>query len=463
MSATRLTLTITLPQGAGGEDSLPPRERFWRDLNVAIRRKGLLAGETRSEHEASVYARFGEELKRRMMERVSGDWAQLEIKVVQIRYGSALLALDIYGLGPLLKSLGINEEFFVDMLERYSPDALVAAAYGAATTSEGTGMSARVQSNEPGGGLNLKGSRLLNAMGVSLLAPVLLSLLVLYVAFVEMHDAKNRYLEQNKILLDHYQSEIESLTNRLHFAESHPGGVDVGGAVPVQPRPPVTPEIPDLRWWIATGYALILGGVAVMFLWSKKLVGKIAAALMVLSGTAAVHGGLHVEIKSLEFKLSDWFAGRGDHGGGNKPVPGPTPAGGSVAVGPELLLTVEGFITKTAILPEQITPMVYQTEIEQVCKTWKVHNQSGKAPGMLLVVGGTDITPYRSNFELAQARAEKVRTDIVACGVDNKNVLAIVAGPQNTTYLAMKKPSPGDMSKDRRVQVWAVWAWPGNA
>ena len=69
---------------------------------------------------------------------------------------------------------------------------------------------------------------------------------------------------------------------------------------------------------------------------------------------------------------------------------------------------------------------------------------------------------FESNFGLAQARAEAVKTRIVQCGIRESNVLAMVFGPQHTPDLTGKKPPKDGYPDDRRVQVWALWAWPGR-
>ena len=171
MPSTRVTLAFTVPTAAGAESQSTPRDRFWTDLSAAIRRKEPVPFVPPDAYEAALYSRFGDELKRRVMDRLgssSGAGEDVHFKLVQIRYGSALFDLDIFGLGALLKAAGINEEFFVELLELYSPDALVASAYGTGTTSAGTGLSVSVLSRAPGGALTSKGSRLLQALGCGL-------------------------------------------------------------------------------------------------------------------------------------------------------------------------------------------------------------------------------------------------------------------------------------------------------
>ena len=478
MPSTRVTLTFTVPTAAGAEPQSTPRDRFWTDLSAAIRRKESFLPFTPPDvYESALYSRFGDELKRLVMNRLGSSSSASEdvhFKLVQIRYSSALLDLDIFGLGALLKAAGINEEFFVELLELYSPDALVASAYGTGTTSAGTGLSVSVLSRAPGGALTSKGSRLLQALGTSLLAPVILAMLVCYVAFVEMHDAKVHYLEQNKVLMDHYQSEVDSLSRRLQYEESRmgnpiflpggPGGTNPPGGTPVPPSAPHTGT------WIFIGDALLLGALAILFIWGKKTWAKAAALLMALGGAVA-HEYVHIEIKSFEIQIASLFPSRNKPDGGHGGTPAGFPPAKTSPLGPELLMEVQGFSLGDSTVPGRDTSgKDTSTAITGVCNAWKTHNPGSENLGLVLVVGGTDMTRlsgpkgvrFESNFGLAQARAEAVKTRIVQCGIKESNVLAMVFGPQHTPDLTGKKPPKDGYPDDRRVQVWALWAWPGR-
>jgi hypothetical protein len=471
MPSTRVTLAFTMPNAVGTESQSTPRDRFWADLTSAIGRREPVSLAPLDLYEAGVFSRFGDELKRRVSERLggtSGAGEDLYFKLIQIRYGSALLDLDIFGLRPLLKAAGVNEEFFVEVLERYSPDALVASAYGPGTTSAGTGLSVSAQSRTPGEASMSKGSRLLQSLSTSLLVPVLLALLVCYVAFVEIHDEKVRYLEQNKVLMDHYQSEIDSLSRRLQHEESRtgppifipgaPGGTNPPSGIPVPPPTPHTGA------WIFIGDALLLGALAMLFIWGKKTWAKVAALLLALGG-AVTHEYVHIEIKSFEIELSGLFGPRNKPDGGQKGTPASAP------LGPELLMEVQGFVTGDPSVPgKDVSGTDTSTAVQRVCSAWKLHNPRGENLGLVLVVGGTDVMKmsgpkgirFESNFGLAQARAEAVKTRIVQCGIKESNVLAMVFGPQHTPDLTGKKPPKDGYPEDRRVQVWALWAWPGG-
>lgn len=477
MPSTRVTLIFTIPTVGGTESQSTPRDRFWTDLSAAIRRKESVPFIPPDAYEAALYNRFGDELKRRIMERLGSSTSageDLHFKLVQIRYSSALLDLDIFGLGALLKAAGINEEFFLELLELYSPDALVASAYGIGGTSAGTGLSVNVQSKAPGGALISKGSRLLQTLGTSLLAPVILAILVCYVAFVAMNDAKNRYLDQNKVLMDHYQSEINSLSRRLQYEESRtgtpiflpgaPGGVNPPGGAPVSPSAPHT------GLWIFIGDALLLGALATLFIWGRKTWAKAAALLMALGGAVA-HEYVHIEIKSFEIQIASLFPSRNKPDGGHGGTPAGLPPAKTSPLGPELLMEVQGFGLGDSTVPGKDTSgKDTSTAVTGVCNAWKAHNPGGENLGLVLVVGGTDMTRlsgpkgvrFESNFGLAQARAEEVKTRIVQCGIRESNVLAMVFGPQHTPDLTGKKPPKNGYPEDRRVQVWALWAWPGT-
>jgi hypothetical protein len=464
-----VTLAFTVPNAAGTESQTTPRDRFWADLSTAIRRNESVYFVSPDLYEAGLYSRFADELKGRITERLGSSNAGIDLhfRLVKIRYGSALLDLDIFGLGGLLRAAGVNEEFFVELLDLYSPDALAASAYGPGITSAGTGLSVSVQFAAPSGALTPNGSRLLQSLGTSLLVPAFLAILVCYVAFVEMHDEKVRYLEQNKVLMDHYQSEIDSLSKRLQFEENRTGpSISLPGApgetVP-RSETPLPPSNSHTGRWIFLGDALLVGALATLFFWGKKTWAKVAALLMALGGAAA-HEYVHIEIKSFEIQVAALSPSRNNPEGGYRGSPSSPP------LGPELLIEVRGFDKGDPTIPARdISGRETLTAIQGVCNAWKTHNPHGENPGLVLVVGGTDITRmsgskgirFESNFGLAQARAEAVKTRIVQCGIKESNVLAMVFGPQHTPDLSGKKPPKDGYPEDRRVQVWALWAWPG--
>lgn len=468
MASTRLTVVFTLPnylyqEGSAGSDE---RVRFWNALEQAVQREGpvpVLPEGLIQIHERSLLENFGPQLKQSLQTRFGGrldKWEEFEIKAVDIRYGTALLDLDIFGLGAILKAAGVDKDFFIELLEEHSADALTRSVYN--RPAAGTGLSARVQGEPPSG---IKRS-LLNAMNISLLTPVLLALLVCYVAFVSLHDEKVRYLDQNKILLDHYQSYIDALDSRVRYEESHPTPapplyVQAGpeGTAP----PPIPPKVPSVAGWILLGDALICASIIVLLIRGEKISARIIAAIMAAGGIAA-QAHVHFEIKTLEIKLGSLSASHNKDG-----TPGPidhqTPPPHVAYLGPELLMEINGFAPGGSDLPSGVAPANIQST---VCSRWKTLSQHNPAPGLILVVGSTDITRlttaqrlrYESNFGLAQARAETVKSQIVGC-VNEKKVLAMVAGPQHTPDLGHGRPPKEGYADDRRVQVWGLWASPG--
>jgi outer membrane protein OmpA-like peptidoglycan-associated protein len=106
-----------------------------------------------------------------------------------------------------------------------------------------------------------------------------------------------------------------------------------------------------------------------------------------------------------------------------------------------------------------------KTSVADVCNRWL--QRTDYQEGLLLVVGATDRIPlgptarlrYESNFGLARARAEEIKSKIVECGVPALQILAIVSGPRTTPE--RKNPSIADAGypQDRMVDVWAIWSW----
>jgi hypothetical protein len=467
MASTRLTVVFTLPGYLYQESpaSNDERVRFWNALEQAVQREGpvpLLPEGVIRDYERLLIERFGPQLRESLQTRFGGrldEWEQLEIKAVDIRYGSALLDLDIFGLGALLKAAGVDQDFFIDLLEEYSSDALTRSVYN--RPADGTGLSARVQGQVPSGAKR----SLLSAMNISFLTPVLLALLVCYVAFVALHDEKVRYLDQNKVLLDHYQSYIDALDKRIRDEESRSTSappIYVPARLESPPAPVTPPKIPAIRAWIIAGDVLLGAAVFVLWRWGENATAKIVAAIMALGGVA-LHTPVHFEIKTLQIQLDSLFGSHnkdGTHPTDHQPIPAHL-----TEIGPELLMEINGFIPGDSALPSGVAPADIQS---RVCNRWTALRQHDPAPGLILVVGSTDITRltraqrlrYESNFGLAQARAETVKAQIVGC-VNEKQVLAMVAGPQHTPDLGHGEPPKEGYPDDRRVQVWGLWASSG--
>lgn len=100
-----------------------------------------------------------------------------------------------------------------------------------------------------------------------------------------------------------------------------------------------------------------------------------------------------------------------------------------------------------------------------VCDRWR--DRSHNKEGLLLVIGATDRIPlgpagrlrYESNFGLARARAEQVKSKIVECGIPATRILAIVSGPRTTPERKNRPSVDSGYPEDRMVDVWVVWSW----
>ena len=131
-------------------------------------------------------------------------------------------------------------------------------------------------------------------------------------------------------------------------------------------------------------------------------------------------------------------------------------------IGPEHLLQLVDFDSGRANVKETM-----RSGISDVCARWQEHTGKGQQ-GLLLVVGATDRVPlsseirlqYESNFGLARARAERVKSKIVECGVQSPRVLTLVAGPRNTPEVLIRSQTSSGFAEDRSVDVWALWSWP---
>jgi hypothetical protein len=129
-------------------------------------------------------------------------------------------------------------------------------------------------------------------------------------------------------------------------------------------------------------------------------------------------------------------------------------------LGPEHLGNFVGFESGKS----EFTPNM-KVSVADVCGRW--HQRTNRQEGLLLVVGATDRMPlgaaarlrYESNFGLARARAEEIKSRIVECGIPAPKVLAIVSGPRTTPERKDRSTAGLDYPEDRMVDVWAVWSW----
>jgi hypothetical protein len=104
-----------------------------------------------------------------------------------------------------------------------------------------------------------------------------------------------------------------------------------------------------------------------------------------------------------------------------------------------------------------------RTSIANVCDRWL--RRTDYQDAFLLVIGATDRVPlgpaarlrYESNFGLARARAEEIKSRIMECGVPATKILAIVSGPQTTPVRTSQAVPESGYPRDRMVEVWAIW------
>jgi hypothetical protein len=132
--------------------------------------------------------------------------------------------------------------------------------------------------------------------------------------------------------------------------------------------------------------------------------------------------------------------------------------------GPEHLGYVSAFIPGKAELPDG-----GGERMTVICKQWKARAKDQHA--LLLVIGATDRVPlvsaaraqFESNFGLARARAETVKSTLhTECGIAAEQMIALVSGPRKTPALTPAARRERGEGEDRRVDVWALWSWPGE-
>jgi hypothetical protein len=473
MAARRVTFEFSLSSFSSGlipDLPLDPRKRFWSDLNSTLLRQRDVPPFLRESSnvldpersELRLRTSFGERLRQKLLHhfrRSPEDLAnELLFRVVEFRYGSALIDLDIFGLGRLAEIVGSNEDFLIALLEQNAPDAFVDAVVGPiGMPAAEIGLHANARVQEASNSRDSAGRRLWNAMNMSLLVPVVLTLLVYYVAFIELHYEKAGYLDQNRVLMEHYESEMKSLDSRMKESTAP---TFLGATLP-EPSPLrstlVAPPLRKISFLMIIGDVLILGGVAVLLFQRNRFI-RLAAGVALLAGAAA-HGYVGIEIKSLEVKIGNLFQfdNKIDIGLGiNNLLKDIGP------LGPEPLMEVHGFDPgKSSLKPD----MNATEKINITCGKWKRHNLSQQQASLIVVVGGTDrvrlaalaSSQFESNFGLARARAEEVKSKIVQCGVPDTRVLALVSGPQHTPDIGQQTSSERGYPEDRRVDVWAFW------
>jgi outer membrane protein OmpA-like peptidoglycan-associated protein len=144
--------------------------------------------------------------------------------------------------------------------------------------------------------------------------------------------------------------------------------------------------------------------------------------------------------------------------------------------------TINAYLRQYALAPERLGDfaefdpgksdfkMEMKATVDDICKKWQKRTE--RQEGLLIVVGATDRTPlgpsarvrYESNFGLARARAEEIKSKLTPCGsgIDDSRILAIVTGPRSTPEKKDQDETKLGYPKDRMVDVWAIWSWRGS-
>lgn len=131
------------------------------------------------------------------------------------------------------------------------------------------------------------------------------------------------------------------------------------------------------------------------------------------------------------------------------------------ALGPTHETKITGFDSGSPNLKDDML-----SGILNVCSRWK-ERQEKNQEGLLLVIGATDRVRlsataklrYDSNFGLARARAEAVKSTLVECGVESERTITLVSGPRNTPTVSAHPITNEDFPEDRAVDIWAIWNW----
>jgi hypothetical protein len=141
--------------------------------------------------------------------------------------------------------------------------------------------------------------------------------------------------------------------------------------------------------------------------------------------------------------------------GGAKSVQTRTPAPGF-----QPLPTVNGFLPGDA----EINGAMRAEIRKEVCGRLKEERAKGEV-GTVMVIGGTDRVPlsaqaretFTSNFELAEARAEKAREEILQCEVPPLHVFTLSAGAREFSDFRKTHKGYAGADKDRRAEFWVLW------
>jgi hypothetical protein len=276
---------------------------------------------------------------------------------------------------------------------------------------------------------------------------------------------------------------------------ARPGGETGAGASPTQPgerggeggpiATATSPGVPDgglsrtkpTDWglgWLVVVNILLLGIGSGLVLFGKSGTAKTAGVASLLGGIVA-HGYLVKEFKldkliniehlitldkpKLQIAVAEELRSLG-------------------GIGPQYLGGFPNFKIGQATL--DLEGFDADGEVDRICSAWREHRNKGR-DGILLIVGATDRLVLRgeysqrfeTNVGLARARAETVRSRLLACGtglpskysVTPERVLVLVSGPRNTPERTFdrREAKPIGFPEDRRVDVWAFWSFPATS
>jgi hypothetical protein len=138
------------------------------------------------------------------------------------------------------------------------------------------------------------------------------------------------------------------------------------------------------------------------------------------------------------------------------------PSGRDIATfEPKLLRRFSGFELGSSVLTVRMVD-----ELHVLCADLGRYNMEN---GLLLVVGSADrvsLGPsaqlqYESNFNLAQARAEEIKSRLANCGV-SLPVLALPSGEGNTGERPVHPPRDPGTPESRKVEVWGFGLAPSE-
>lgn len=153
------------------------------------------------------------------------------------------------------------------------------------------------------------------------------------------------------------------------------------------------------------------------------------------------------------------------------PVP-PAPCTPDAIAGPQHIGSVSGFLSGSALQTEDRNSDVH-TEIVRAADVWISKRKTGQR-GLLLIVGSTDRVSlggsgkarFDANVGLAQARAEEVKSQLMAVIAEKGSqvlptedeLLVLASGPRHSPAICHGCVPARGYPEDRRVDIWAIWS-----